>query len=105
MPTGLLKLAAVPTPFTRRPPPNVLFPNLSPASVAAFQWQGGCALKPGTVQAAAGWHATHAAVPFAYVPTGQVEAEKAQEVAPAVLNAPAAQGRQVAEVDAPGAVE
>ena len=42
----------------------------------------------------AGEHGAHAAVPFAYVPTGHVDAVNAQEVAPAVLYNPAAQGGQ-----------
>jgi hypothetical protein len=40
---------------------------------------------PGTVHAVAGEHGAHAAVPFAYVPTGHVDAVNAQEVAPAAL--------------------
>jgi hypothetical protein len=38
----------------------------------------------------AGAHATHAAVPAAYVPIGHVEEVYAQVAAPAVLYAPAA---------------
>jgi hypothetical protein len=53
------------------------------------------------VQAVAGEQAVQAAVPFAYVPTGHVVAVKTQAVAPAALNAPAAQGAHAAEELAP----
>ena len=54
------------------------------------------------MHAVAGTHAAHAAGPLANVPTGHVAADKEQEVAPAALNAPAAQGRHAAEELAPG---
>jgi hypothetical protein len=57
------------------------------------------------VHAVAGEHGAHAAAPFAYVPTGHVEAVNAQDVAPCALKDPAAQGRHAAEEDAPLAAE
>ena len=49
----------------------------------------------------AGEHGAHAAVPFAYVPTGHVATVNGQDVAPCALKDPAAQGRHTAEEDAP----
>ena len=59
------------------------------------------------MQAVAGEQGTHApALAFANVPTGQVEALKAQEEAPRVLkDPPGAQGRQAEEELAPRVVE
>ena len=57
------------------------------------------------MHAVAGEHGAHAAAPFAYVPTGHVEAVNAQDVAPCALKDPAAQGRHAAEEDAPLAAE
>ena len=56
------------------------------------------------MHAVAGEQGSHAAVPFAYVPTGHVDAVKAQEAAPCALKAPAAQGMQEAEEGAPAEV-
>ena len=71
-----------------------------------FQKQGGCAARPGTVQAVAGEQSTHApALAFAKVPTGQVVALKAQAVARWGLRAPAVQGRQAEEELAPRVTE
>ncbi len=81
----MLKDAPVPLPSA-----NELQPL--PASVLTFHWQGGCAYSPATTHAVAGKHATHAAVPFAYVPAGHVVAVYAQDGAPAGLYAPAGQG-------------
>ena len=49
----------------------------------------------------AGAQGTHAAVPFAKVPTGQLEALNAQAVEPSALKAPAGQGRHTAAEGAP----
>ena len=57
------------------------------------------------MHAVAGEHGAHAAAPFAYVPTGHVEAVNAQDVAPCALKDPAAQGRHAAEEGAPLAAE
>jgi hypothetical protein len=57
------------------------------------------------VHAVAGEHAAHAAGALAYVPTGQVDAVYAQEVALAGLKEPAAQGVHTAEDCAPTEVE
>jgi hypothetical protein len=54
------------------------------------------------VQAVAGEQGAQAAAPLANEPTGHVAAVNAQEVAPATLYAPAAQGRHAAEELAPG---
>ena len=53
----------------------------------------------------AGEHAAQEAGALAYVPTGHVDAVKAQEAAPVVLKDPAAQGVHAAEDVAPVEVE
>ena len=53
------------------------------------------------MHAVAGEHGAHAAVPFAYDPTGHVATVNGQDVAPCALKDPAAQGRHTAEEDAP----
>ena len=57
------------------------------------------------MHAVAGEQGAHAAVPCAYVPTGQVDAVYAQEVAPCALKAPAAQLAQAALEAAPVALD
>ena len=94
-PCGPLNIAVVPCPSAHPASPL-------PASVLTFQKQGGCALSPATAHAVAGAHAAQAAGALAYVPTGHVDAVNAQEVAPAELKDPAAQGRHAAEELAPG---
>ena len=61
-----------------------------PASVEAFQKQAGCALRPGMGHAVGGEHGTQAPGGDANVPEGQVDAVKAQVVAPRGLYEPAA---------------
>ena len=74
----MLNAAAVPFPSAHPAAPL-------PASVLTVQEQGGCADSPGTVHAVAGEHAAQDAGALANVPTGQVVAVNAQEVAPAAL--------------------
>jgi hypothetical protein len=57
------------------------------------------------VHAVVGEHGAHAAVPFAYDPTGHVATVNGQDVAPCALKDPAAQGRHTAEEGAPLAAE
>ncbi len=70
-----MKVAAVPWPL----PKDAL---ALPARVVTFQTQGGSALSPSTAQFAGVMQGEQAAVPLAYVATGQVVAVKVHVVAP-----------------------
>lgn len=97
-PKGSLNVAKDPCPFAH-PAADV------PARVVTFQMHDGCALNPVIGQAVAGEQGAQAAVPFAYVPIGQVVDVKAHDVAPWVLKDPGLQGKHTADEFAPVATE